>query len=93
MEPTPPRSSTTGALLRVPTGEDSDGEQRSLGISTIDFKLTPQGSWGVLVLENSFHARSGPSRHLHYGPGRVVLHPGGRLHLRGWRRALYVAAR
>jgi mannose-6-phosphate isomerase-like protein (cupin superfamily) len=66
MEQNPPRSSTPGALLRVPAGVDRFGEQRSLGISTIDFKLTSQDSQGVLVLENTFHARGGPARHLHY---------------------------
>lgn len=59
-------SSTPGAQLLVPAGADRFGEERSLGISTIDFKLTPQDSQGVLVLENSFHARGGPARHLHY---------------------------
>lgn len=66
MEQTPQRSSTPGATLRVLAGEDRFGEQRSLGISAIDFKLTPQDSHGVLVLENTFHARGGPARHLHY---------------------------
>lgn len=66
MEQNSSHSSTPGALLRVPAGVDRFGEQRSLGISTIDFKLTSQDSQGVLVLENTFHARGGPARHLHY---------------------------
>lgn len=66
MEQTSPRSTTPGALLRVSAGADRFGEQRSLGISAIDFKLTPQDSQGVLVIENTFHARGGPARHLHY---------------------------
>ncbi|NWF78783.1 MAG: cupin domain-containing protein [Chloroflexi bacterium] len=66
MEQTSPRSSTPGALLRVPAGADRFGEQRSLGISTIDFKLIPQDSQSLLVIENTFHARGGPARHLHY---------------------------
>lgn len=66
MEQTPLHLSTPGAVLRVPAGADRFGAQRSLGISTIDFKLTPQDSQGVLVLENRFHAKGGPARHLHY---------------------------
>jgi len=53
-------------VLRVAAGEDRFGEQRSLGISTIAFKLCPSDSSGLLILENSFHARGGPARHLHY---------------------------
>ena len=52
--------------LRVPTGEDLFGEQRSLGISSIAFKVTPQTSDGLLIIENTFHAKGGPARHLHY---------------------------
>ena len=37
-----------------------------LGISVISFKLTPQDSSGLLILENTFHAKGGPARHLHY---------------------------
>ena len=53
-------------LIYVPSGEDRFGESRSLGVSTIHFKVTsPQGD-GPLVLENVFHARGGPARHLHH---------------------------
>lgn len=52
--------------FRVPAGEDRFGEQRGLGISTISFKVVPQESSGLLVIENTFHARGGPARHLHY---------------------------
>lgn len=52
--------------LHVPAGEDCFGEQRGLGISTIDFKFTPSDPSGVLVLENTFHTRGGPARHFHY---------------------------
>jgi quercetin dioxygenase-like cupin family protein len=48
----------------VPAGADRLGEHHGLGISTIDFKVVaPDG--GLLVLENTFHARGGPPRHLH----------------------------
>ncbi|HSJ57979.1 MAG TPA: VOC family protein, partial [Anaerolineae bacterium] len=50
----------------VAAGGDRFGEQRGLGISRIDFKVVPQDSTGLLVLENTFHARGGPARHLHY---------------------------
>lgn len=79
-------------MLRVLAGEDLLGETRSLGISSIAFKLTPKDG-SVLVLENTFHAAGGPARHLHVaqdewfyavegefvvevGPERVVLKPG-----------------
>jgi quercetin dioxygenase-like cupin family protein len=53
-------------VLRVAAGEDRFGEHRGLGVSSIAFKVTPQDSSGLLILENTFHARGGPARHLHY---------------------------
>lgn len=50
----------------VAAGEDRFGEQRGLGISVIHFKVVPPERGGVLVLENTFHAKGGPARHLHY---------------------------
>ncbi len=41
-------------IVRVLAGEDRFGEYRGLGISAIDFKVTPQDSSGLLVLENTF---------------------------------------
>ena len=52
--------------LRVAAGEDRFGEHRSLGISTIDFKVSPQDNGSLFILENTFHAKGGPARHLHY---------------------------
>jgi mannose-6-phosphate isomerase-like protein (cupin superfamily) len=52
--------------LRVAAGEDRFEEHRGLGISTIDFKVSPQDEGGLLILENTFHAKGGPARHLHY---------------------------
>jgi mannose-6-phosphate isomerase-like protein (cupin superfamily) len=52
--------------LRVAAGEDRFGERRGLGISSIDFKLSTQESSGLLILENIFHQKGGPARHLHY---------------------------
>ena len=54
------------AALLVAAGADRFGVQRGLGISTIAFKVTPQDSDGLLILENTFHAKGGPPRHLHY---------------------------
>lgn len=50
----------------VAAGKDKFGEHRSLGISVINFKVTPQGSDGILIIENTFRERGGPARHLHY---------------------------
>ena len=50
----------------VAAGEDRFGEHRGLGISVIDFKVVPQHSDGLLIIENTFHAQGGPARHLHY---------------------------
>ena len=52
--------------LRVAAGEDRFGEYRGLGISSIAFKVVPQDSSGLLILENTFQAKGGPARHLHY---------------------------
>jgi len=64
------RLDETSALLpralRVPAGADRFGEQRGLGISTIAFKVVPHDGSGLFVLENIFHAKGGPARHLHY---------------------------
>jgi quercetin dioxygenase-like cupin family protein len=47
-------------------GDDHYGELRSLGVSKIDFKVVPQNSHDLLIIENVFHAPGGPARHLHY---------------------------
>ena len=52
--------------LWLAAGAGRFGEQRGLGISVIAFKVVPQESSGLLVLENTFHAPGGPARHLHY---------------------------
>ncbi|HEV8191409.1 MAG TPA: cupin domain-containing protein [Ktedonobacterales bacterium] len=60
--------SATGVppILHIAAGEDRYGERRGLGISTIDFKVAGQGNGGLFILENTFHAKGGPARHLHY---------------------------
>ena len=48
----------------IAAGTDCFGEHRGLGVSRIDFKaILPDGS--LLILENTFHAKGGPARHLH----------------------------
>src|SRR5689334_5199291 len=61
--PLPP---ATPPILRVAAGEDRFGEQRGLGVSSIAFKVCPQDARGLFIIENTFHARGGPARHLHY---------------------------
>ena len=56
----------TSASISVAVGEDRFGEHRGLGISVIDFKVVPADSGGLLIIENTFHAKGGPARHLHY---------------------------
>jgi quercetin dioxygenase-like cupin family protein len=63
----PGASSTSLPLAHwVAAGEDRFGEQRGLGISEVAFKVVPQDSNGLFILENTFHAKGGPARHLHY---------------------------
>lgn len=51
---------------RVAANEDQFGEHRGLGVSAITFKVTPKDSAGVFIIENSFHEKGGPARHLHF---------------------------
>jgi hypothetical protein len=57
VEPTP------AVVPFLPAGADTEGAQRGLGVSTVQFKVA--GRADLLVLENTFHARGGPARHLH----------------------------
>lgn len=50
----------------LPAGVDLHGEYRGLGVSHIDFKLAPPGNESIFIIENIFHARGGPARHLHH---------------------------
>src|ERR1700736_2543131 len=60
------RSSDMPKALRVAAGADCFSEQRGLGISIIAFKVTTPNLDGVFILENTFLAKGGPARHLHY---------------------------
>ncbi|MBC7810357.1 MAG: cupin domain-containing protein [Burkholderiales bacterium] len=53
-------------ILKVAAGEDQFGEFRGLGVSLITFKVLSPEPDGLLVLENTFHAKGGPGRHLHH---------------------------
>ena len=65
MEPVPPSASIPPTQFVV-AGEDRFGELRGLGVSTIAFKVVPNDSSDLLILENTFHSKGGPARHLHY---------------------------
>src|ERR1051326_6319263 len=54
------------AAVRVAAGADCFDEQRGLGISTIAFKVTTPNPSDLFILENTFQAKGGPARHLHY---------------------------
>lgn len=57
---------TEASARKIPVGTDRFGERRGLGISTIDFKLSPQDAEGLFILENTFRAKGGPAKHLHH---------------------------
>lgn len=50
----------------VAADADQFGEHRGLGVSTVTFKVRPKDNEGVFIIENTFHAKGGPARHLHY---------------------------
>lgn len=55
------------APLLLAAGTDLEGHQRGLGISTIAFKMSTPNPSDPFILENTFQAKGGPARHLHYG--------------------------
>ena len=54
------------AAVLLGAGADRFDEQRGLGMSTIAFKLTMPNPSDLFILENTFLAKGGPARHLHY---------------------------
>ncbi len=54
------------AALLLSAGADREGESRGLGISTIAFKVSTPNPGDPFILENTFLAKGGPARHLHY---------------------------
>jgi quercetin dioxygenase-like cupin family protein len=61
--------SNVPSLLRVAADEDQFGEHRGLGVSQITFKVTPKDSNGIFIIENTFHEKGGPAKHLHFDQG------------------------
>ena len=53
-------------IVNVKSDNDRFGEHRGLGVSVINLKVTTQDSSELLILENVFHSKGGPARHLHY---------------------------
>lgn len=52
----------------VRAGSDRDGVHKTLGISTIDFKVTSADTGGaMLAIENTNRGKGGPARHMHPG--------------------------
>ena len=50
----------------VRAGTDRDGVPKTLGISTIDFKVTTADTGGaMLVIENTNRSKGGPAKHRH----------------------------
>lgn len=58
--------SSAPSVLRVLANEDQFGEHRGLGVSAITFKVTPKDNNGIFIIENTFHEKGGPAKHLHY---------------------------
>lgn len=59
-----PAGRPPAAIVRA--GQDRFGERRGLGVSAIEFKITPHDGLDLLIIENRFHAKGGPARHLHH---------------------------
>ena len=52
---------------RIASGQDRFGERHGLGVSVLDFKLSTEDTeGGLFVVENTFHEKGGPARHLHH---------------------------
>jgi mannose-6-phosphate isomerase-like protein (cupin superfamily) len=57
---------SSSVILNVLAGKDRFGEKRGLGVSHIDFKIASRDSRDLFIIENVFHAKGGPARHLHF---------------------------
>jgi quercetin dioxygenase-like cupin family protein len=58
--------SSAPSVFRVLANEDQFGEHRGLGVSSITFKVTPKDNNGIFIIENTFHEKGGPAKHLHH---------------------------
>lgn len=62
-----PAAQSTGTLHVVGNGEDLSGHSRSLGFSTLSFKVsTAETAGGLFLIEHTHLAPGGPPLHLHY---------------------------
>lgn len=59
------KTNAASALL-VAADKDQFGEQRGLGVSKITFKVTPKENDGIFIIENTFHEKGGPAKHMHH---------------------------
>jgi quercetin dioxygenase-like cupin family protein len=58
--------SQANSVTLVAADQDRFGEYRGLGVSAITFKVTPKDNQDVFIIENTFHEKGGPARHLHH---------------------------
>ena len=81
-----------GVPRLVSAGADRELEPRSMGITTLAFKVMPsETDGGLFVVEQTSHARGGPPRHVHFHQeewfypleGEFVVEVGGRTHRLG----------
>jgi mannose-6-phosphate isomerase-like protein (cupin superfamily) len=54
------------SALHLAAGADLVGESREMGVSTVAFKMSSPHPGDPFLLENTFLAKGGPARHLHY---------------------------
>lgn len=59
-----PSSTQIPPTVFAPQGKDRFQEHRGLSISRIDFKISTQENQELFILENTFHQKGGPARHL-----------------------------
>ena len=58
-------STSAATPMLVGANQDRFGEHRGLGVSAITFKVLPKDEQDIFILENTFHEKGGPARHLH----------------------------
>ncbi len=66
MENTLPSSPEMSLPYMVPAGEDRFGKLKTLGISSIAYKITAPESSDLFAVEITLVQKGGPARHLHY---------------------------
>ncbi len=66
MDNTTESQSSVPSVLHVLANDDQFGEHRGLGVSGITFKVTPKDNNDIFIIENTFHEKGGPAKHLHY---------------------------